>query len=559
MALEAGHDPSLPRDHMNPIKRIRECTEGTRVCVIEHINHWLYDHRQPWKRRVLWLHGPAGAGKSVIARTMAARCHRRKKLAASFFFSSTVSQETRSTRYVVSTLAYQIFSQFTQPELRRVAERAFANINLDSDIFNGDLKTQLEALILKPFRESELDTTQFSSIPELIIIDGVDDVGLGQPQDIKEQNDLLSALLWAARDPHFPFRLLIASRPNNSIREALSKGAPNAMLEIDLKLERYKSRDDIMKFLDSEFKDIQALHYPGATCRSVWPSTEEFNQLVGNSSGHFAYPAAVIRYVRQKELDDGAPDTDNSPEARLKLVLSWRPNSTPDGTGCISNPFEHLHLVYAGIIKKCISGSGSVKVHWMRAISRRPGSPAWFWRRFLPSDSGTSVDHQVRQAEQGLESLMFIPAQHQEEDPYLFFDDSLKDFVEDRSVSVLLGLGDDEANFPQFLQERLIQALKSKLCTIMLCLNVGLTPGQDTELQDFGSKITRTNLLTKRTRSLSFSSSPRWSSFYLPSKTPCARTWTSPHAICSGGRLNSSITSASRQRLIDSSNSYTLP
>ncbi|TFK35769.1 hypothetical protein BDQ12DRAFT_560347, partial [Crucibulum laeve] len=37
--------------------------------------------------RILWLHGPAGAGKSAIAQSIAQDCAQTRRLAASFFFS----------------------------------------------------------------------------------------------------------------------------------------------------------------------------------------------------------------------------------------------------------------------------------------------------------------------------------------------------------------------------------------------------------------------------------------------------------------------------------------
>jgi replication-associated recombination protein RarA len=58
---------------------------------------------------ILWLYGPAGAGKSAIAHDIAQRCDLEKLLLASFFFSR--SDPARSNaKFLIATIAYQIAS-----------------------------------------------------------------------------------------------------------------------------------------------------------------------------------------------------------------------------------------------------------------------------------------------------------------------------------------------------------------------------------------------------------------------------------------------------------------
>ncbi len=59
------------------------CHPGTRVEVLNTITDWIHDP-DPCQR-IFWLNGPAGAGKSAIAQTVAEHC-KVKELAASFFF-----------------------------------------------------------------------------------------------------------------------------------------------------------------------------------------------------------------------------------------------------------------------------------------------------------------------------------------------------------------------------------------------------------------------------------------------------------------------------------------
>jgi len=65
--------------------------------------------------RILWLSGSPGAGKLVIAQTIAERCkhniaeccEQKVRLAAAFFFSLSSSERSTSAR-LVATLAYEI-------------------------------------------------------------------------------------------------------------------------------------------------------------------------------------------------------------------------------------------------------------------------------------------------------------------------------------------------------------------------------------------------------------------------------------------------------------------
>ena len=56
---------------------------------------------------LMWLYGPAGAGKSAIAQTIAEMCHRLGILVATFFWSRSAADRNDETRLVAS-LAYQL-------------------------------------------------------------------------------------------------------------------------------------------------------------------------------------------------------------------------------------------------------------------------------------------------------------------------------------------------------------------------------------------------------------------------------------------------------------------
>ncbi|EEB94165.1 hypothetical protein MPER_07068, partial [Moniliophthora perniciosa FA553] len=71
--------------------------------------------------RILWLYGPAGAGKSAIAQTVAETAREENILVASFFFSRADSKRNNP-KYIFLSIAYQLAHSI--PELREPIERA---------------------------------------------------------------------------------------------------------------------------------------------------------------------------------------------------------------------------------------------------------------------------------------------------------------------------------------------------------------------------------------------------------------------------------------------------
>src|SRR5271163_4456842 len=57
------------------------CHPSTRIAVLQHIMTWINDLQKLYL--FMWLYGPAGAGKSAIAQSIAELCHGANLLAAS--------------------------------------------------------------------------------------------------------------------------------------------------------------------------------------------------------------------------------------------------------------------------------------------------------------------------------------------------------------------------------------------------------------------------------------------------------------------------------------------
>jgi sigma54-dependent transcription regulator len=87
-----------------------QCHEGTREVTWSQIITWIaqtHNNINPTTARILWLHGPAGAGKSAIAESISEKPEAHNMLAGSFFFSWGNDQRG-TTQFFISTIAYQL-------------------------------------------------------------------------------------------------------------------------------------------------------------------------------------------------------------------------------------------------------------------------------------------------------------------------------------------------------------------------------------------------------------------------------------------------------------------
>ncbi|TEB40224.1 hypothetical protein FA13DRAFT_1578850, partial [Coprinellus micaceus] len=133
----AAHD-SAERGTDAP-KCFPETREAVQGELLSHIEHG--------ETRMVWLTGPAGAGKTAIMGSIADECHARRWLAGSFFISASAMKVDRcSKRYIIPTLAYHLF----QLDIPGLPTAILAAITYNPSVFDKRLDHQVEFLILGP-------------------------------------------------------------------------------------------------------------------------------------------------------------------------------------------------------------------------------------------------------------------------------------------------------------------------------------------------------------------------------------------------------------------------
>ena len=114
-----------------------KCHPSTRVAVLEHIMSWILDLQKICF--FMWLYGPAGAGKSATAQSIAELCHEANLLAASFFFSRTAVGRNDESR-LIPILVYQLC--LSMPAIRKYVQDT---IEQDPMVLSRSLEAQIHS------------------------------------------------------------------------------------------------------------------------------------------------------------------------------------------------------------------------------------------------------------------------------------------------------------------------------------------------------------------------------------------------------------------------------
>jgi len=203
---------------------------------------------------ILWLHGPAGAGKSAIAQSFCQKLVAESCLGASFFFKRGHPSRGSGNK-LFPTIAYQL--SLCLPGF----DTAISEImEQNPSIIDRDLSIQLQKLIIEPCRRSICTGTL------VIVIDGLDEC---EGQNI--QQEILRSIGTIIREGPIPLRFFVASRPEPHIREIFS----GALIGIHHPVNIEQSFEEVRKYLLNEFARIHGEHQTMVMVPLPWPMSEK--------------------------------------------------------------------------------------------------------------------------------------------------------------------------------------------------------------------------------------------------------------------------------------------
>ncbi|KAJ6460176.1 hypothetical protein C8R45DRAFT_842845, partial [Mycena sanguinolenta] len=307
VALEAIYDSaeSFPQP---------KCHPETRTQMLMDLREWALD-ADP-ESPIMWLYGPAGAGKSAIMQTLCSDLEAAGRLGASFFFKR--GHETRgNAKSLFTTIAYQL--ALSVPGLRR---RISQIVERDPSVSVRSMEFQTRKLIFEPCCSQEIHN------PVTVIIDG-----LGECHGQNIQLEILRILRDSTSEHLIPLRFVVASRPESHIRELLD--SPHYFDICRLNVE--KSFDDVRQYLRDEFSRIHHEHWTMASVPSPWPSPGLLEDLVWKSSGHFIYPSTIIKFIDDKNY---------RPTEQLLVAQDW------NGSASALDPLDQLYLTILGSVPR---------------------------------------------------------------------------------------------------------------------------------------------------------------------------------------------------------------
>ncbi|PPR00280.1 hypothetical protein CVT26_009032 [Gymnopilus dilepis] len=373
------------------------------------------------RKSTLWIHGPAGTGKSAIEHTFALKLAQMQRLLATFFFFRTDPERNSAARFI-TTIAYQLAVHI--PPTKPLIEDA---IQRDPNIFQKSLEVQAQALIIDPMGSLGKDV-EYSQ--RVIVVDGLDECAL------EEQELVLKALYTVAQ--RTAFRISIASRPEPQITAAFKEPARDAVT-LRLALDDSLNPDaDIKRYLTDVFAAIRLSHplksYLPPT--DAWPPEGAVDQLVLKASGQFIYASTVEKFVRSPK---------HKPNERLDVILGIR---SAGHTGVHNRPYGALDDLYATIfgsvdkatLKRALRIIGVLLLPYPKEMlsheSKRSDSNC---RPVVATRCPTVIELLLHlrpgDVQSWLSELRSLIVVEGDEDPIRFYHASLSDFLLDRRRS----------------------------------------------------------------------------------------------------------------------------
>lgn len=291
----------------------------------EKITKWFHDQERD--KCFLWLHGPAGVGKSAIMQTFAESLASSGRLAATLFFSR--ANDRKDYRRVLATIAFQLAVRF--PSYRAFAAEQFA---LDPNLLDKGMKEQFRIFINEPFGRRKIGKDEET---RAILLDGLDECE-GEDQQCNIIR-LISAFV--LEFPRVPLVWVVASRPEPHIKVVFNDEdiKPSYWQEY-VPVDSTEACRDVEHYLNASFDNIRK-QFPDSIPAppSRWPTERQILKLAYAAKGYFVFASTAIRFIEDQSLADPVSQLD------LMLAIIDKLPAAPEG-----QPFNLLDALYAQIL-----------------------------------------------------------------------------------------------------------------------------------------------------------------------------------------------------------------
>jgi type II secretory pathway predicted ATPase ExeA len=301
------------------------CLPDTRTDLLKQIFDWAANHAG---KRIFWLCGKAGTGKSTISRTVAQKLDDDGLLGASFFFKRGRADRSHA-KLLFPTIARQLADLF--PDL---AHAIAAAIDQDSLLCDKYLTIQFDNLLLKPLQR--LERHSFRNAGVVLVIDALDECDKGE--SIKTMLLLLSRVetITSVR-----LRIFVTSRPELPVELGFKNMSGDLHQDVRLEVVQEGSiAHDIRVFLENQFSEIRdASSLQVDELPAHWPGDGKICLLVDKAVPLFIFAFTVCRYIAA------------NPERNLNIMLRESSDKSLPG----------LEGTYLPILNSVIASEGDGK------------------------------------------------------------------------------------------------------------------------------------------------------------------------------------------------------
>ena len=284
---------------------LSRCLPNTRTDLLEQINSWAAD---PTGKRIFWLCGKAGTGKSTISRTVAQELDGKRLLGASFFFKRGRAERSHA-KLLFPTIARQLADL-----LPEITPGIAASLDKDSLLCDKYLTLQFEQLLLQPLQS--VAPANLLSAGVVLVIDALDECS--DSGNVKAILCLLSRL---GESHSLRLRIFVTSRPELPVELGFTD--MSGELHHDIRLEEAQKPSiahDIRLFYEDQFATIRrdSLHQDDDLSVD-WPGEQNMCTLVDQAMPLFIFAFTVSRYISF------------SPKQNLAMMLRQRKDTSFSG------------------------------------------------------------------------------------------------------------------------------------------------------------------------------------------------------------------------------------
>ncbi|KAL4745895.1 hypothetical protein BDW72DRAFT_210938 [Aspergillus terricola var. indicus] len=413
-----------------------ECLPGTRHELLSQIEKWA---DSPHGKCIFWLKGPAGTGKSTVARTVASQLKQKNRLGTSFFFKRGEGDQGNAKK-LFTTLVQQLINRF--PQLVNDVKKA---IQADYNISEKALGEQFSTLLLQPLLNVDLK----EPITAVIVIDALDECESEGRDDIRAILQLLPQVQ-AAKS--IQIRFFLTSRPEMPIRLGF-KDITGAHQGFDLlEVPGSDIEHDISMFLKCQLVKIQE----DRLLPIGWPGKSNSETLIQMSVPLFKFAATISLILEDYQWD---------PDDSLSEILSRQVDT------------KHLDKTYLPVLERLLEGQSGAKRDQLIAEYRtllgtiiNIGTPL----SVASLSALTEIPKKYLSLRLNLlHSVLHVPTDDTK--PVRLVHPSFRDFLLDPNTRKKTPLWIEEKDIHEFLTS---QCLKLMRCTLKR--NICNLPGQGT-------------------------------------------------------------------------------